>query len=60
MTDRLHLLARHRRVLNTLLQEHLPGVEVWAYGDRVNGRGHEGSGLDLVLRGPGKPRSLPE
>ena len=53
MTDRLRFLARHRRILNTLLQEHLPGVEVWAYGSRVNGRSHEGSDLDLVLRGPG-------
>lgn len=28
-------------------------MEVWAYGSRVNDRGHEGSDLDLVLRGPG-------
>ena len=52
MTDRLRLTQRHRRVLKALLQEHLPGVEVWAYGSRVNGRGHDGSDLDLVLRGP--------
>ena len=53
MPDRLNLAPRHRRVLNTLLREHLPNTEVWAYGSRVNGRGHEGSDLDLVLRGPG-------
>ena len=53
MTDRLHLPARHQKVLVALLREHLPDVEVWAYGSRVNGRGHEGSDLDLVLRGPG-------
>ena len=35
------------------MREHFPDVEVWAYGSRVNGRGHEGSDLDLVLRGPG-------
>ena len=52
MADRLHLHPRHRRVLVALLQEHLPGVEVWAYGSRVNGRSHDGSDLDLVLRGP--------
>ena len=52
MTDRLRLPTTHRRILNTLLREHLPDVEVWAYGSRVNGRGHEGSDLDLVLRGP--------
>ena len=51
--DRLHLSARHRRVLEALLREHLPDVEVWAYGSRVNGRSHTGSDLDLVLRGPG-------
>ena len=53
MPDRLHLSARHRRVLEALLREHLPDVEVWAYGSRVNGLGHAGSDLDLVLRGPG-------
>lgn len=36
-----------------LLESHLPGVEVWAYGSRVNGRSHDGSDLDLALRGPG-------
>jgi len=39
--------------LESLIREHLPDVEVWAYGSRVNGRCHEGSDLDLVLRGPG-------
>ena len=49
----LHLPARHRATLEALLHEHLPDVEVWAYGSRVNGRSHDGSDLDLVLRGPG-------
>ena len=53
MTERLHLLPRHRERLEALLCEHLPGVEVWAYGSRVNGRSHDGSDLDLVLRGRG-------
>lgn len=26
-------------------------LEVWAYGSRVNGSAHEGSDLDLVIRG---------
>ena len=52
MADRLHLLPKHRRVLEDLLRKHLPGVEVWAYGSRVSGRNHGGSDLDLVLRGP--------
>ena len=49
----LHLPDRHRATLEALLQEHLPDAEAWAYGSRVNGRSHDGSDLDLVLRGPG-------
>ncbi len=53
MTERLHLRPRHRARLEALLREHLPAVEVWAYGSRVNGQSHDGSDLDLVLRGSG-------
>ena len=53
MADRLHLLPKHRRALEALLRKILPDVEVWAYGSRVNGRSHDGSDLDLVLRGLG-------
>ena len=53
MADRLHLRPKHRQVLEALLREHLRGVEVWACGSRVSGRSHDGSDLDLVLRGPG-------
>ncbi len=53
MADRLHLASQHRRILVDLLREHLPEAEAWAYGSRVNGRSHEGSDLDLALRGPG-------
>ena len=52
MAEGLHLLPRHRKEVVALLHKHLPGVEVWAYGSRVNGRSHDGSDLDLVLRGP--------
>ena len=52
MTEGLHLSPRHREKIKALLRKHLPGVEVWAYGSRVNGRSHDGSDLDLVLRGP--------
>ena len=52
MTERLDLPRRYREQIEALLREHVPGVEVWAYGSRVNGRSHEGSDLDLVLRGP--------
>ena len=50
--DRLHLSPRHRAQLEALLREHLPGVEVWAYGSRITGESHDGSDLDLVLRAP--------
>ena len=52
MTDRLALPRRYRNQLEALLSKHVPGVEVWAYGSRVNGESHEGSDLDLALRGP--------
>ncbi len=53
MTDRLALRTRHRRMVEDILREHVPDVEVWAYGSRVTGESHEGSDLDLVLRGRG-------
>ena len=52
MTDRLHLPLRYRRILEALLHEHVPDAEVWAYGSRITGESHEGSDLDLVVRGP--------
>ncbi len=53
MTRQLDVKPRHREQIERLLREHLPGIEGWAYGSRVNGRSHEGSDLDLVLRAPG-------
>ena len=53
MTDDLELHPRHRRTIRALLAKHLPEAEVWAHGSRIDGRGHAGSDLDLVLRGPG-------
>lgn len=53
MTDRLDLPQRYRRILEGLLRAHVPDAEVWAYGSRITGESHEGSDLDLVVRGPG-------
>ena len=53
MGDGLNLIPRHRRMIEELLDERLPGVEVWAYGSRVSDRSHDASDLDLVLRAPG-------
>ena len=52
MAERLHLMPRHRLMLEEILREHVPDMEVWAYGSRVSGRSHGGSDLDLVLRSP--------
>ena len=51
-TSGLHLQPRHRRMIEGLAARHLPGVDIWAYGSRVNGKSRHGSDLDLVLRGP--------
>ncbi len=48
----LDLQPQHLALLCQLLQQHLPQAEVWAYGSRVNGDGHEASDLDLVVRQP--------
>ena len=32
MTERLDLPRRYRDQVEALLREHVPGVEVWAYG----------------------------
>ena len=53
MTNSLQLPERYRLEIETLLKRHVPGVDVWAYGSRVNGLCHDGSDLDLVLRAPG-------
>ena len=52
MASSLHIEPRHRRIVEDLARRYLPGVEIWAYGSRVNGQSHDGSDLDLVLRGP--------
>lgn len=53
MNKQLHLSEKHRRLIETLLGKYLPNMEIWAYGSRVTGRSHDGSDLDLVIRGPG-------
>src|SRR6266542_1267363 len=48
----LQLPERYLEMVRALLREHVPQAQVWAYGSRVNGSGHEASDLDLVLRNP--------
>lgn len=52
MADNLDLPDRYRQQIEALLAEHVPDAEVWAYGSRVNGRSHDASDLDLVMRSP--------
>ena len=52
MTDRLSLPTRYRRMVEALLRQHVPEAEVWVYGSRIQGRSHDGSDLDLVIRSP--------
>jgi len=48
----LSLPPRHLTELRRLIAAHLPHEEVWAYGSRVTGTGHDTSDLDLVVRHP--------
>jgi hypothetical protein len=48
----LQLPSRYLAMVQKVLQTHLPGAEVWAYGSRVNGDCFEASDLNLVLRRP--------
>ena len=41
--DRLSLLLQHRQKIEEILRSCAPGVEVWAYGSRVDGRSHSSS-----------------
>ena len=59
MARALLLQERHRAQLERLFAEHLPEIEVWAYGSRVTGRAHDGSDLDLALRAPGGAEIAP-
>ena len=48
----LHLPEHYLRIVQEVLNSHLPQAEVWAYGSRVNGDCHDASDLDLVVRQP--------
>ncbi len=36
--------------IKALIEQWMPGVDVWAYGSRVKGLAHDLSDLDLVIR----------
>lgn len=51
-TIALDLPQKYLEQVKALLRTHVPHAEIWAYGSRVTGSGHEASDLDLVLRNP--------
>jgi uncharacterized protein len=50
----LDLTDKHLSSLIAILRKLVPDYEVWAYGSRINGSGHAGSDLDLVIAGKDK------
>ncbi len=48
----LFLPETYLKMVQDILQAHLPNAEVWAYGSRVNGDYYDASDLDLVVRQP--------
>jgi len=48
----LRLPERYLATVRALSHQHLPQAEIWAYGSRVTGTGHDASDLDLVARNP--------
>jgi uncharacterized protein len=45
---------------NLLSQHVAPEMEVWAYGNRVTHKAHDGSDLDLVVLNPANPKKPQE
>jgi uncharacterized protein len=45
----LDVKPQHQTLLLDLLQQFLPGIQVWAFGSRVKGRARASSDLDLVV-----------
>ena len=47
----LDIRPDHLRIVEEILEKHLPDREVWAFGSRVNGTAKETSDLDLAVIG---------
>ena len=48
--DRLFIKSEDLKILTDIFASYCPNAEIWAYGSRVNGRAHEGSDIDLVVK----------
>ncbi len=46
--EALDITPGQLELLRRLFQQHLPGIRVWAFGSRLNGRSVPASDLDLV------------
>lgn len=44
------LREKDKQALIAIFETEQTPIQVWAYGSRVNGKAHNGSDLDLVLR----------
>ncbi len=51
----LSMQSRHLQMVRQIVANYAHNAEVWAYGSRVTGGGHEGSDLDLMIRNPVDP-----
>jgi predicted nucleotidyltransferase len=47
----LDIEPRHWAIVRSILKQHLPGREVWAFGSRVKGTAKPYSDLDLAVLG---------
>jgi uncharacterized protein len=48
LANTVNIAPQQRQMIVALLQDHLPGTTVWAYGSRVKGTARPHSDLDLV------------
>jgi predicted nucleotidyltransferase len=45
----IHISDQELALINTVLKEHIPQYEVWAFGSRTTGKAKKFSDLDLVI-----------
>jgi len=48
--DKLYVKSEHLTMLYDIFNQYCPNAVIWAYGNRLRGDCHDGSGLDLVVK----------
>lgn len=48
----MDITPAQRKILQSLIERHLPNIAIWAYGSRVKGASRPASDLDLVVFSP--------